>query len=157
MRIVTTIQIECPIERVFDFLTTPGNWVRWHPSTLAVSGATDHSLEVGEQVTEDYVIAGQKGRATWTVRERRRPHRWAFATAVETGHQATINYTFTSEGTSTRFEREVVVVMPASVPASVQAEFERKVADESAEALQRAKRVLEEPVQPASTAGQTSG
>jgi hypothetical protein len=35
-----------------------------------VSGAIDHSLKVGEQVTEDFRVAGRRGRARWTVIER---------------------------------------------------------------------------------------
>jgi uncharacterized protein YndB with AHSA1/START domain len=143
MRIVTTTQIDRPIEQVFDFLTTPANWVRWHPSTVSVSGATDHSLEVGEQVTEEYVVAGQKGRATWTVRERSRPHRWKFDTIAENGHQAAIAYTFTPLGYGTHFEREVVIQFPPTVPEAIQAEFEKKLAAESAEALRCVKKALE--------------
>ncbi|MFP5406218.1 MAG: SRPBCC family protein, partial [Gammaproteobacteria bacterium] len=29
---------------VFDFVASPANWPLWHPSSLAVSGATDHPL-----------------------------------------------------------------------------------------------------------------
>ena len=143
MRIVTTIQIRCPIDQVFDFLTTPAYWVRWHPSTLAVSGATDHSLEVGEQVTEEYVVAGQPGRATWTVRERQAPFRWVFETTAENGHQATISYTLKTAGDDTHFEREVVIVFPAEIPEAAQLAFQQKVEAESAEALRRVKEVLE--------------
>ena len=39
-QIYTTIQIQTPIQRVFDYVTTPGNWPVWHPSSLGVSGAT---------------------------------------------------------------------------------------------------------------------
>ena len=38
MRIVTTAHLRRPIEEVFDFLTTPANWPRWHPSSLSVTG-----------------------------------------------------------------------------------------------------------------------
>ena len=38
-RVTTTTEISRPVEEVFDYLTTPGNWPRWHPSSLAVSGA----------------------------------------------------------------------------------------------------------------------
>jgi uncharacterized protein YndB with AHSA1/START domain len=143
VHIVTTTQIRCPIERVFDFLTTPGYWVRWHPSTLAVAGATDHSLEVGEQVTEEYIVAGQKGQATWTVRERTAPSRWVFDTVTENGHQATISYTLTAVGDGTQFQREVVIIFPPGVPEAAQAAFQQKVEAESAEALRRVKQALE--------------
>jgi uncharacterized protein YndB with AHSA1/START domain len=143
MRIVTTTHIACPIEKAFDYLTNPGNWPRWHPSTVSVTGAIHHSLHVGEQVHEEYIVAGQKGRATWTVRERHEPHRWVFDTVAENGHHATISYIFTSEGAGTRFQRELEIIFPASVPADVQAEFERKVEAESAEALRRVAAILQ--------------
>ncbi len=61
-RIYTTIRVEEPPERLFEYVTTPGNWPAWHPSSLGVSGATDHSLEPGETVTEEYTVAGRRGR-----------------------------------------------------------------------------------------------
>jgi uncharacterized protein YndB with AHSA1/START domain len=146
MSIVTTTEIRRPIKEVFDFLTTPGNWILWHPSTLAVSGATDHSLEVGEQVTEEYVVAGKNGRATWTVRERNAPLHWVFDTIAENGHQATISYSLTSQGDVTLFERTVAITFPPGIPDAVQSEFQRKVGEESTEALRRAKASLENVV-----------
>ena len=61
-RIYTTAQIHTPADRVFDYVTTPGNWPVWHPSSLGVGGATDHSLEPDEQVTEEFQVAGRRGR-----------------------------------------------------------------------------------------------
>jgi uncharacterized protein YndB with AHSA1/START domain len=75
-RICKSIQIQTPIEEVFEYVTTPGNWPAWHPSSLGVDGATDHSLEPGEQVTEEYRVAGRRGRVVWTVRERKAPRTW---------------------------------------------------------------------------------
>ena len=53
VRIENEVNISRTPQEVFDFVTTPGNWPKWHPSSLAVSGATDHPLRVGEQATED--------------------------------------------------------------------------------------------------------
>ncbi len=73
MRFVTTTLIRRLAERVFAFLTTPANWPLWHPSSVKVTGAVDHPLQPGEQVTEEFVVAGQSGKAVWTVRECRAP------------------------------------------------------------------------------------
>lgn len=54
IRIYTAIHLTQPVEVVFDYVTTPGQWPRWPPSSLAVSGAIGHSLMVGEQVTEEF-------------------------------------------------------------------------------------------------------
>jgi ketosteroid isomerase-like protein len=67
IRIYTAIHLTQPVEVVFDYVTTPGHWPRWHPSSLAVSGATGRSLMVGEQVTEEFLVAGRRGQVVWTV------------------------------------------------------------------------------------------
>jgi len=56
-RITNSIAIARPPDAVFAYVTTPGNWPKWHPASKAVSGATDHSLVVGEKVTEDFIVA----------------------------------------------------------------------------------------------------
>src|SRR5687768_15658043 len=75
-RIYTTIHIERPVEQVFEFVTTPANWPQWHPSSLGVSAGADHSLQVGERVVEEFLVAGRRGRVIWTVKEREEPRRW---------------------------------------------------------------------------------
>src|SRR5688572_5580292 len=75
-RVYSSALIRQPIELVFNYVTTPGNWPRWHLSSLAVTGATNHSLVIGEQVTEEFLVAGRLGRAVWTVTERDEPRRW---------------------------------------------------------------------------------
>ncbi len=143
--IYTTIQIQTPIERVFDYVTTPGNWPRWHPSSLGVSGATDHSLHPGEQVTEEYRVAGRRGRVVWTVREREAPRRWVIDGQVEGGGGGTITYALTPLNGGTTFEREFVYTMPNLLLALLdRLVLRRRVEAESAEALRRLKRVLEE-------------
>lgn len=143
MRIVTTAHLRRPIEEVFDFVTTPANWPRWHPSSLGVSGATDHSLEVGEEVTEQFRVAGQFGTAVWIVRQRQAPHRWVIDGASESGGRATITYTLTPAGDGTSFERELILTSPADIPAEAHEPFRQQVEAESAEALRRLQAVLE--------------
>ena len=88
-RIVSEILIRAPIERVFDYVTTPANWPQWHPASLGVSEGADHPLEVGEQVSEEFEAAGRRGRALWTVREREPPRRWVIDGTSEGGGAAT--------------------------------------------------------------------
>ncbi len=143
-RIYTTIHIRNPIEQVFDYVTTPANWPQWHPSSLGVSGAADHSLEVGEQVTEEFRVAGRRGRVVWTVLEREAPHRWVIEGRVERGAGGTITYTLSSHGDGTTFEREFVYTMPGLLLRLLdRLVYRRRVEAESSEALRRLKAVLE--------------
>jgi len=66
-RIVVEINIHRPIGVVFDYITTPANWPVWHPASRAVRGAVDHSLLIGEQVTEEFVAGGRQGSCVWQV------------------------------------------------------------------------------------------
>ena len=126
-------------------MTTPGNWPEWHPSSLGVSGATDHSLEPGEQVAEEYRVAGRRGRVTWTVRERIAPRRWVIGGRIEGGGGGSITYTLTpGPGGTTSFEREFVYAIPNALLALLDRPvLRRRVEAESAEALRRLRSVLE--------------
>ncbi len=144
-RIYKTIRINLSIEEVFDYATTPGNWPDWHPSSLGVSGATDHSLEPGEQVTEKFRVAGRRGQVVWTVREREAPRRWTIAGEIEGGGgSGTITYTTTRREGATLFERDFVYEMPNPLLALLdRLVLRRRVEAETGEALRRLKDVLE--------------
>jgi uncharacterized protein YndB with AHSA1/START domain len=105
-RVVTSIAVACPVGRVFAYVTTPGHWPEWHPSSLAVRGATDHSLAVSERVTEDIRVAGVRATAEWTVRERDEPRRWVIEGTVARGGGGVLTYTLTPTPAGTLFERE---------------------------------------------------
>ena len=142
-RIHTTIDIPRPPEAVFDFVTNPGSWPQWHPSSLGVSGVTDHSLEVGEQVTEAFRVAGRRGSVTWTCIERDRPHRWAIEGSPQEGGSGTISYLLTAHDGGTRFERTFVYHMPNRLWKLANRLFiRRRIEAESKEALRRLKEAL---------------
>jgi uncharacterized protein YndB with AHSA1/START domain len=142
-RIYTTTRIHSPIDRVFDYVTTPDNWPAWHPSSLGVGGATDHSLEPGEQVTEEFQVAGRRGRVVWTVRERVAPRRWVIDGRVE-GGGGTITYTVTPHADGTTFERELVYTVANPLLRLLdRLVLRRRIEAESAEALRRLKDQLE--------------
>jgi uncharacterized protein YndB with AHSA1/START domain len=103
--IANSIVIAKPPEVVFAYVTTPANWPKWHPSSLAVSGATDHPLAMGEQVTEDFLVAGRKGRVLWTVTEREPGRKWSIAGTVGERKAGVVSYTLTPAGQGTRFDR----------------------------------------------------
>src|SRR4030095_17088653 len=107
-RICNSIQIRQPIERVFDFITTPANWPQWHPASLSVGGDADHSLLPGEAVTENISVAGRRGLVTWLVRERIAPHRWVIEGAGEGGGHANIAYTLGPPPGGTHLQRDAL-------------------------------------------------
>ena len=88
-RIRTIVQIDEPVVRVSDHVITPRNWPKWHPSSLGASGATDHSLEPGEEVTEEFLVAGRRRRVVWRVRERVAPRRRVIDGRVKGGGSGT--------------------------------------------------------------------
>jgi len=108
-RVYTTIQIPRPVEEVFDYVTAPQSWPKWHPSSIGVSGATDHSLEEGEQVIEEFLVAGRQGKATWTVKERIFPRLWVIDGIInESRNGGVVTYQLTPRNGGTYFEREFV-------------------------------------------------
>jgi uncharacterized protein YndB with AHSA1/START domain len=145
-RIYTAAHINKPISEVFDYVTTAGNWPQWHPSSLGVSGATDHSGQPGEQITEKFLVAGRHGVAVWTVREQQSPTRWVIEGRVSgSGSGGTITYTLTPKNGGTHFEREFVYHFRNPLFALLDGLLVRpRVAAESAEGLRRLKQLLEQ-------------
>ena len=144
-RVVTTVEIARTPADVFDYVSTPGHWPDWHPSSLSVSGGIDHSLAVGEQVTESFSVAGRRGRAVWPVTSRAAPRLWVIDGNIEGSRGGgTVSYQVEASGEATRFRREFVYHMPNLLAAAVDLLVLRaKVEAESTEALRRLKAVLE--------------
>lgn len=148
-RIVTTATISCPIETLYDYVTTPGHWPEWHPSSLGVSGATDHSLAVGERVTERFLVAGRRGEVVWTVTTREAPTRWVVEGAIATGvgGSGVVSYALAPRADGgVDFTRTFTYPMPNLAYALLDALLlRRRVRAESAEALRRLKARMESP------------
>ena len=104
--VVSSIRIHRPIGDVFAFFTTPKNWPLWHSASISVSGATDHSLEVGEEVTEEFRAGNGKGTAVWRVTARDAPQLWRIETAPGKT-LVTITYRLRTDGEDTVFERDM--------------------------------------------------
>ncbi|SAK96590.1 Polyketide cyclase / dehydrase and lipid transport [Caballeronia catudaia] len=105
-RIVSVAAIQRAPTDVFDFVTTPAHWPQWHPSSLSVQGKTGHPLDVGEQVVEEFLVAGRRGRVVWTVSVKTFPARWSIDGVMDGRPAGTVTYTLTPEANGTRFVRE---------------------------------------------------
>ena len=138
-RSYAAIEILKSVDEVFEYVTTPGNWPQWHPSSLGVTGATDHSLEVGEQCVEEYLVASRQGKTTWTVREREAPRLWVIEADINDG---IVSYILTPQGEHTFFER--VFTYTVASPSLDRELLWRRVDDESRRALEQLKQVLEQ-------------
>jgi uncharacterized protein YndB with AHSA1/START domain len=144
-RIYTTATIACPIEALYDYVTTPARWPEWHPSSLGVSEGGNHSLAVGEEVTERFRVAGRRGSVVWKVSERNAPHRWVIV-GIITGANGggTITYTLSQRPDAVFFEREFIYPMPNALFAVLDAFIlRRRIQAESEEATRRLKAQME--------------
>ena len=105
--VVSTIRIHREMADVFDFFTTPKNWPRWHPASISVAGATDHSLASGEEVTEEFRTGNGKGRTVWRVTAREAPHLWRIENTPAGDARFTITYSLRQDERDTVFERDM--------------------------------------------------
>jgi hypothetical protein len=106
-----------PPHAVYEFVTTPDNWVGTHPVTAKVTGeGTDRSASQGDTWTEliSHSDAAQNIEAQWTVVEAIPHQRWVITCAslgVPGGH-CEIVYTFDEADGGTEFTRVMTVHNP---------------------------------------------
>jgi uncharacterized protein YndB with AHSA1/START domain len=104
-RIVHTVELAAPPQQVFDFVTNPAQWVRWHPATHSVRGVRDRPLKLGETVVEHIRAAHREFDATWTVVACEPPRLWKLETATPLG-ASELTYRLESAASGgTRFQR----------------------------------------------------
>ena len=142
--VIDPIEIAAPPERVFTYVTTPGNWPRWHPASRAVRGIVDRTPKVGEEVVETFEIAGRRGEATWTAVELDPPRRWVIVSGIPGGNYARIAYTLSAGDRGTLWERDLAYGGPNLMFGLLNALQIRPVMQaDSARAQQNVKRALE--------------
>ncbi|MCE4058763.1 SRPBCC family protein [Pandoraea sputorum] len=110
--VVTVVTLRAPPQAVYDYVTTPANWPKWHPASLAVQGMTDHPLTVGEEVAEEFRLAGRHGILHWKVVEAKPPFEWRIEGEVNRRPSGAVRYTLTPDGTGTRFKRDFMYRTP---------------------------------------------
>lgn len=108
--IETEIDINMPIEAVFDYATTADNWSKWHPNTFSTTGADDHSATENEEIVETLRIGFLIGpRLFWTVSKHIEPNEWQLTGKDPFGFlNFDLTYTLSmNEDGSTHFHRKM--------------------------------------------------
>lgn len=110
--VVNTVTLRAPPQVVYDYATTPQNWPKWHPASITVQGSTDHPLKVGEEVAEEFRLAGRHGIVHWKVVDARPPLEWRIEGEVNRRPSGEVRYKLTPDGAGTRFERDFIYRTP---------------------------------------------
>jgi hypothetical protein len=146
-RIVSAADIARSPKDVFAYVSTPAHWPEWHPSSIAVHGAADHPLAVGESVDEDFRVAGRIGRVTWRVTAREPDRQWRIAGTIGGREAGTVSYTLTPTAAGTHFVREFEYGSPNLLFALLNLwRIRQQIDDESRQAVLQLKQRLEMPV-----------
>lgn len=136
--------IERPIDAVFDMATTARHWPVWHPATTGVGGQTEQPAQLGDQIIERVIMAGQKGEGVWTVVERVRPYTLTLVSHTGLG-EGRISYTLREEDGGTWFQRDLSYQHGPP-------ELETVMEQQSALAVKQLARLLERLLPPRETA-----
>jgi hypothetical protein len=138
--IVTKAHLVGDPAEVFDYITTPAHWPEWHPSSLAVTGpGADHPALVGEEMTEEFQVAGRRGSVLWRVVEREVPTRWVIDGVIAgRSNGGRISYELAGARGGTDLTRTFTYPTPGILfELADKVIVKRRVKAESAEALKR--------------------
>lgn len=107
------IAIKAPVEKVFSFVTDPGNWTKYVTSLTDVRDVSSPHVEVDTTFRWEYRMLGikfhGKGRITEKVRNKR------FGLKMEGGFPIVETYTFNKVDAGTELEIEVQYEMPGRI------------------------------------------
>ncbi|HYV98062.1 MAG TPA: SRPBCC family protein [Gemmatimonadaceae bacterium] len=133
-----------PVDHVFQYAASSGNWTKWYPITKSVTGVVDRPGKPGEQFVEHVRILGVPITFFWTTTENDYPRKYVFEGRSSVGGKAVITYTFAPEGAATAFTRELVYEQTNAVMKLIDALFlGRYVMRVSAEAVANLKAAIE--------------
>ena len=141
--IQTSRHFPLPVEQVFDYVTTSGNWPSWHPASQSVRGQTHVPMQLGEQVIEHFRLIGYRGVVTWTVNHHDAPYRWRIEGVIRGRVRGVITYKLTPADDGTLFERTFVYLLQKRWESLIDfLLFRRFMAAESSHALHRLREVM---------------
>ena len=111
--IAQSIEIDAPIERVWDLVMDPerlGDWVTIHRS---VADVPDGELTTGSRFRQEMRLKGIPLKVRWEVVECRPPRHACWQGKAVAGAEARISYELSEDGTGTRFDYENEFELPA--------------------------------------------
>ncbi|MFZ6745401.1 SRPBCC family protein [Undibacterium sp. JH2W] len=142
--IYNAIEIQVPIQQVFDYACAPAHWPDWHPSSLKLYTSNAGTADVGSSFEEDVRAGGRTGHLIWTVTECDNTRRWTGRAKVDNGASLTVTYQFSASASGgTLFERHLHYVLPNLALKILNVlVLRRRITAESALSLQRLQTVL---------------
>ena len=111
--VAQTIEIEAPIDAVWDLVMDPrrlGEWVTIHES---VADVPEGDLVKGSRFRQRLRLKGVPLKVRWEVVECERPHRARWRGEAAAGSRARIAYDLTETAGGTRFDYENEFELPA--------------------------------------------
>ncbi len=132
------ILIHQPVADVFDYVSTPGRWPEWHPSSLRLEAGAEAPLPAGARFEEDIHAGGRKAHLSWIVLDAQRPTRWCAEARADNGLTLTLEYRLEPTGTGTRFVRTLEYTLPNTLMRLYNAVIgRRRIERESRQSLQQ--------------------
>ncbi|MCH8619617.1 SRPBCC family protein [Undibacterium sp. TS12] len=142
--IYNAIEIQRPVQQVFDYACTPTHWPDWHPSSLKLYTKNAGIAKKGARFEEDVRAGGRTGHLVWTVTEYTEQRSWTGQATVDNGANLTVIYHVSATPTGTLFERHLHYDLPGFVLKILNLlVLRRRIVAESALSLQRLQDVLQ--------------
>jgi uncharacterized membrane protein len=117
-KITKKVSINSPVEKVFQFVTSPDNWTKYVTSLTNVRDITSANVEPGTTFSWEYRMLGMtfggKGRITENVKNSK------FGMKMEGGFPIQEDYTFTPlDGKGTELTVEISYDIPGRIMSTV--------------------------------------
>lgn len=146
--VVNEIAIRTSPEELFDYVSSPGRWPEWHPSSreLAMDRDPRGPQKQGDTYSEEIKAGGRRGRLDWEVTACERPRLWIARAESDQGATITLRYDIdgADDGAGLRFRRTLTYELrPLFLKIANQVFMKWKIRRESTQALENLKRVVE--------------
>jgi len=108
-----TITIQAPVEKVFQFVTSPDNWTKYVTSLVEVRDLSSPAVEKGTTFVWQYRMIGMNFGGKGTITENVKNSK--FGMKMEGGFPITENYGFASKNDGTELTVEVIYDVPGKI------------------------------------------